>query len=133
MVHSSEPIVVLTQDITSRVFSDRLVIGAIADLAAEQFEVAAYTALIAAAEHAGETEVARLCRLNRGEDEEMAEWLDAQIPIVIARTLAHRHVVERVRRRDVTVRESGISPDHGPTALLSESSRSDQDRRRRNA
>ena len=86
---SSEPIVVLTQDITSRLFSDRLVISAIAALAAEQFEVAAYSALIAAAEHAGEAEVARLCRLNRGEDEDMAEWLDAQIPIVIARTFGH--------------------------------------------
>ena len=48
-------------------------IKAIANLAAEQFEVAAYTALIAAAEQAGESEVARLCRLNRSEDEEMAE------------------------------------------------------------
>lgn len=68
-------------------FSDPLVKNVIADLAAEQFEVAAYTALIAAAEHAGEAEAARLCRLNRGEDEDMAEWLDAQIPIVIAETL----------------------------------------------
>ena len=88
VLRSSEAVVMLTQAITSRVFSDRLVISAIADLAAEQFEVAAYTALIAAAEHAGEAEVARLCRLNRGEDEDMAEWLDAQIPIVVARTLA---------------------------------------------
>jgi ferritin-like metal-binding protein YciE len=86
---SSEAVVILTQDISSRVFSDRVVVGAVADLAAEQFEVAAYTALIAAAEHAGEAEVARLCRLNRGEDEDMAEWLDAQIPIVVARTLGH--------------------------------------------
>jgi ferritin-like metal-binding protein YciE len=89
VLRRSAPIVVLTQDITSRVFSDRLVSSAIADLAAEQFEVAAYTALIAAAEHTGEAEVARLCRLNRGEDEEMAEWLDARISIVIGRTLAH--------------------------------------------
>ena len=44
--------------------------------------MAAYTALIAAAEHAGETEVARLGRLNRGEDEEMAEWLNARIEIL---------------------------------------------------
>jgi ferritin-like metal-binding protein YciE len=86
---SSEPIAKVIQDITSRVFSDRLV-SAIADLAAEQFEVAAYTALIAAAEHAGEPEVARLCRLNRSEDEDMAEWLDAQIPIAITRTLSAR-------------------------------------------
>ena len=85
----SAAVVMLTEDISSRVFSDRVVVSAIADLAAEQFEVAAYTALIAAAEHAGELEVARLCRLNRGEDEDMAEWLDAQIPIVIARTLGH--------------------------------------------
>ena len=88
LVSSSEAIVVLTQDITSRVFSDRLLIGAIADLAAKQLEIAVYTAMIAAAEHAGEAEVARLCRLNRGEDDDMAEWLDAQIPIVVARTLA---------------------------------------------
>ena len=60
---------------------------AIADFVAEQFEVATYTALIAAAERAGETQVARLCRLNRGEDEDMAEWLDAQIPIAIERAL----------------------------------------------
>ena len=89
VLNSADAVLVLTHDITSRVFSDRLVISAVADLAAEQFEVAAYTALIAAAEHAGEPEIARLCRLNRGEDEDMAEWLDAQIPIVIARTLAH--------------------------------------------
>ena len=47
VLRSSEPIVMLTQDFTSRVFSDWLVISAIADLAAEQFEVAAYTTLIA--------------------------------------------------------------------------------------
>ena len=82
-----EAVVVLAKGITARVFSDPLVKNVIAELAAEQFEVAAYTALIAAAEQAGEAEVARLCRLNRGEDEEMAEWLDAQIPIVIAETL----------------------------------------------
>ena len=85
---SCEPIARVIHDITSQVFSERLVTSAIADLAAEQFEVAAYTALIAAAESAGEAEVARLCRLNRGEDEDMAEWLDAQIPIGITQTLA---------------------------------------------
>ena len=85
---ASESVIGLAKGITSRVFSDPIVKNVIADLAAEHFEIAAYTALIAAAEHAGETEVARLCRLNRGEDEEMAEWLDAQIPIVIAETLA---------------------------------------------
>jgi len=70
--------------VTAHFFSDPQVRTALVDFTAEQFEVAAYTALISAAECAGESEVARLCRLNRGEDEEMAEWLDAQITIVIA-------------------------------------------------
>ena len=65
------------------ILSDDPLKSAITGYATEQFEVAAYTALIAGAEQAGEVEVARLCRLNRGEDEEMAEWLDAQIPILI--------------------------------------------------
>ena len=61
---------------------------AVASYAAEQFEVATYTALIAAAEHVGEVEVARLCRLNRGEDEDMAEWLEARIAILISDVFA---------------------------------------------
>ena len=83
----AQAVVVLAQGITGRVFSDPLATNVIAELAAEQFEVAAYTALIAGAEDAGEPEVARLCRLNRGEDEDMAEWLDAQISIDFGPTL----------------------------------------------
>jgi ferritin-like metal-binding protein YciE len=67
------------------ILSDETLKHAITGYATEQFEVAAYTALIAAAEQAGEAEVARLCRLNRSEDEEMAEWLDARISILIER------------------------------------------------
>jgi ferritin-like metal-binding protein YciE len=65
------------------ILSDEPLRDAIIGYTTEQFEVAAYTALIAGAEQAGEAEVARLCRLNRGEDEDMAEWLDAQIPILV--------------------------------------------------
>jgi ferritin-like metal-binding protein YciE len=65
------------------ILSDGLLKDAIIAYTTEQFEVAAYTALIAGAEQAGEAEVARLCRLNRAEDEDMAEWFDAQIPILI--------------------------------------------------
>ena len=56
---------------------------AVASYAAEQFEVASYTALIAAAEQVGEVEIARLCRLNRSEDEDMAQWLEAHIAVLI--------------------------------------------------
>ena len=66
----------------ARVFSDPVVNKALVDFAAEQCEIAAYNALITAAEHTGDVEVARLCRLNRGEDEEMADWLNAQLEIL---------------------------------------------------
>ena len=81
--------------LSTRLFSEPLARLAVADFVAEQFEVAAYTALIAAAEQAGETQVARLCRLNRGEDEDMAEWLDAQIPMAIERALAEPPLTRR--------------------------------------
>jgi len=70
-------------NLTGHFFSDPHVKAALTDFAAEQFEVAAYTALVSAAEYADEPEIARLCRLNRGEDGDMAEWLDGHIAIVI--------------------------------------------------
>jgi ferritin-like metal-binding protein YciE len=65
-------------------FSGDRIRNAIAEVAAEQLEIASYTALITAAEHVGEQEIARLCRLNRGEHEEMAEWRDAYLSILIS-------------------------------------------------
>ncbi|HSL24123.1 MAG TPA: DUF892 family protein [Vicinamibacterales bacterium] len=69
-------------------FSDELVKNGVTDYAAEQFEVAAYRALVIAAEDLGEREVARLCRENLREDEAMAQWLLEQIPILVRETLA---------------------------------------------
>ena len=91
----SEALADLAKNITGRLFGDPLATKVIADFAAEQFEVAAYTALIAAAEHAAASEVARLCRLNRGEDEDMAEWLDAQIPLIVAASLEQPRALNR--------------------------------------
>ena len=85
--NASDPIAATAMGLSTRLFSEPHARLAVADFVAEQFEVATYTALIAAAEHAGEAHVARLCYLNRGEDQEMAEWLDAQIPMAIERAL----------------------------------------------
>ena len=74
----------MVTSVPTRKSSGAAVHDAVANYAAEQFEVATYTALIAAAEHVGEVEVARLCRFNRSEDEDMAEWLEAHITILIA-------------------------------------------------
>ena len=75
------------QGMSTGIFSDELVKDALADYAAEQFEVAAYKALIAGAEEIGEPEVARLCRENLREDEDMARFLDQQLPTVVHQTL----------------------------------------------
>lgn len=75
------------QSVSTGIFSDELVKNALTDYSAEQFEVAAYKALIAGAEDLGETEVARLCRENLREDEDMARFLDQQLPSIVHQTL----------------------------------------------
>jgi len=52
------------QSISTGIFSDELVKNALTDFATEEFEVACYNALIAAADELGEAEVAALCREN---------------------------------------------------------------------
>jgi ferritin-like metal-binding protein YciE len=77
------------------VFSDELVKNALLDYGAEQFEVGAYTALVAAAEELNETEVANLCRQNLQEDEAMATWLKQRLPKIVRRTLREEESVTR--------------------------------------
>jgi ferritin-like metal-binding protein YciE len=75
------------EGISTALFKDEIVKDFLADYAAEQFEVACYTSLIAAAEEFSETEVAELCRKNLHEDRAMADWLLTQIPVVTRRYL----------------------------------------------
>lgn len=79
-------------------FSDELVKNGLTDYAAEQFEVAAYQALVAAAEALGETDVAALCRENLAEDQAMADWLLEQVPVLVAETFAS-DMTDRARER----------------------------------
>jgi len=51
-----------------------------ANYAFEHMEIAAYRILIAAAEAVGDTETARVCREILGEEEEMAGWLERNLP-----------------------------------------------------
>jgi ferritin-like metal-binding protein YciE len=59
---------------------DEVVKGAMAGYVFEHFEIASYAALIAAAEEAGQPEIAAVCRENLSEEEAMAESLRAQLP-----------------------------------------------------
>jgi ferritin-like metal-binding protein YciE len=71
--------------------SDEIIKNAIADYTFEQFEIASYRALIAAAEELGETHVAQTCRENLREEEEMASWLENQLPEITRQFLEREH------------------------------------------
>jgi ferritin-like metal-binding protein YciE len=62
---------------------DELVKNALSDYAAEHFEIASYRALIVAARELGETEVARICESILRDEEDMARFLETNLPMVI--------------------------------------------------
>jgi ferritin-like metal-binding protein YciE len=63
---------------------DEVVKNCLIDHAAEQFEVASYAALIAAANEIGDPEIARMCEQNMREDQAMADRIMAGLPAVVA-------------------------------------------------
>jgi ferritin-like metal-binding protein YciE len=73
--------------VSTGIFSDELMKNALSDYATEHFEIACYRSLVAAAEELGETRVAALCRANLQEDEEMARWVETQLPRFARETL----------------------------------------------
>lgn len=66
---------------------DELVKNALADYAAENFEVASYTALISGAQKLGDQETVRVCQQILQEDQEMANWLQQNLPTLVQQTL----------------------------------------------
>lgn len=70
--------------------ADALVKNALTDFASENFEIASYRALIAAAEDLGEMRIAAVCEQNLREEVEMAKWLEEQLPMVV-RDQLHTH------------------------------------------
>lgn len=60
-------------------FDDELVKIALAGYAAESFEIASYRALIAAAQHVGDEETARVCEQILHDGERMAEWFSGRL------------------------------------------------------
>lgn len=67
---------------------DLAVKNAQADAAAEQFEIACYKALALAATELGESHIARVCEENMREEQQMASWLEQNLPLVVKHTLA---------------------------------------------
>lgn len=61
---------------STMLFGDELVKNILADYAMEHFEIACYTALIAAAEEVGDETIAETCREILREEQAMATWLE---------------------------------------------------------
>lgn len=73
--------------LTNAAASDEVVKNGIADYAFENFEIASYRALIAAAGNQGETEIQRVCEEIVEEEVAMARWLEEHLPEVTQRYL----------------------------------------------
>lgn len=71
------------QGIAGRVFDDAIVKNSIAEFAAENFEIASYSAIIALAESFGENNVADVCQGILADEQEMADWLDTNLPDLV--------------------------------------------------
>ncbi|HSP56744.1 MAG TPA: DUF892 family protein [Halomonas sp.] len=67
---------------------DEVVKGGVASYTFEHFEIANYRALIATAEHCGETEVVRVCQQILKQEEAMAKWLEEHLPVLTRAFLA---------------------------------------------
>jgi ferritin-like metal-binding protein YciE len=62
---------------------DELVKNALADYASEHLEIASYKALIVAARALGENQVVQVCEQILRDEEEMASWLERQLPMIV--------------------------------------------------
>lgn len=62
---------------------DELVKNALADYASEHFEIACYRALITGARSLGLNEIAQVCEEILRDEEDMARWLEKQLPMLV--------------------------------------------------
>jgi ferritin-like metal-binding protein YciE len=75
------------QALSTGAAKDELVKNALADYAAENFEVACYTALIRAAQELGDQETVGVCQQILQEDQAMADWLQQNLPTLVQQCL----------------------------------------------
>jgi ferritin-like metal-binding protein YciE len=69
---------------------DEMVKNALADYSAEQFEIASYTSLLAAAQMLGDQQTAAVCQQILRDEETMAQFLAQQIPMITQEYLSLR-------------------------------------------
>jgi ferritin-like metal-binding protein YciE len=84
--------VAMGQAMSGLFVGDEIVKGSLANYTFEHMEIAAYRILIAAAEAVGDTETARVCREILREEEEMADWLERNLPSVTQQYLRREEI-----------------------------------------
>jgi ferritin-like metal-binding protein YciE len=77
---------------------DEVVKGGMAGYTFEHFEISAYTALVAAAEAAGDQQTASVCREILAEEQAMADWLKERLPSVTQQYLQREEVGAPAKR-----------------------------------
>ncbi len=68
------------QSVMTGAAEDELVKNGIADYAAENFEIASYTALIAGAQQVGDQHTVQVCQQILHDEQNMAQWLADHLP-----------------------------------------------------
>ena len=71
------------QGMSTVMAKDRMVKDAMANYAIEYFEIASYTAIAAAAREMGHEDIASVCETIITEEQDMADWLEMQLPMVV--------------------------------------------------
>jgi ferritin-like metal-binding protein YciE len=78
------------EGITAGMARDDVIKHSLSGYAMESFEIACYRSLVAAARQVGDTETASVCEGILREEEEMARWLEGQIPTLTERFMAEQ-------------------------------------------
>lgn len=76
---------------------DEILKNSFANFAFENYEIAAYNSLITIAEALGEEQSAQLLTQNLIEEEAMADWLEANLPLVTERYVTLREAGEKAK------------------------------------
>jgi len=71
------------QGVAAKMFSDENVKNGLSDYATEHFELACYRALEQAATQLGEERIAEACRAIQDDEQEMASFLEQQLPTIV--------------------------------------------------
>ena len=76
------------QVMSTAMANDKIVKNVMGNYAIEHFEIASYTILITAAREMGHEDVAMVCQGILQEEQEMADWLEQQLPMVTRQHLS---------------------------------------------